>query len=423
MVSIEVAKHQLSQERSAAVDSHSTSKSEKIIQLNEGLIQGHLTRMVRSTVEETLNQMLDAEADRLCNAEKYQRSDARKDSRAGHYQRKLHTKAGEVALDMPKLRRQTFETAIIERYRRREASVEESLIEMYLAGVSVRRIEDITEALWGTKVSPGTISNLNKKVYKHINAWRNRPIEEEFPYVYLDGIVLKRSWAGEVRNVSVLVAIGVNSHGYLKILGVAEGLKEDKAGCSGFMRHLKERGLKGVRLFISDACMGLVSSLEDYYPDSRWQRCTVHFYRNVFTDVPRKKMPDVAAMLKAILASEDKEAAQEKAQAVCRKLEAMRLNQAAAKVRESIVETLNYYHYPAKHWRRIRTNNALERIMKEIRRRTRVVGAFPDGHSALMLCAARLRHIAGTQWGQKRYLNMELLKDLELEQQMEQAPA
>ena len=118
-------------------------------------------------------------------------------------------RAGEVKLKEPKLRRQTFETAIIERYRRREASVEETLIEMYLAGVSVRRVEDITEALWGTRVSPSTISELNKKVYKHIEAWRNRPIEGERPYVYLDGIVLKRSWAGEVRNVSVLVAIGV----------------------------------------------------------------------------------------------------------------------------------------------------------------------------------------------------------------------
>ncbi|WP_243374880.1 transposase, partial [Geotalea sp. SG265] len=160
--------------------------------------------MVRSTVEDTLNRMLDAEADRLCNAEKYQRHQARTDTRAGHYQRKLHTKAGEVTLNMPKLRRQTFETAIIERYRRREASVEEALIEMYIAGVSVRRVEDITETLWGTKVSAGTISNLNKKVYAKIEEWRNRPIKGEFPYVYLDGIVLKRSWAGEVTNVSVL---------------------------------------------------------------------------------------------------------------------------------------------------------------------------------------------------------------------------
>jgi transposase-like protein len=401
------------------VDKNSTPETGKIIQFNDAAIQDHLGEMVRSTVEDTLNQMLDAEANQLCNAEKYQRTDARTDTRAGHYQRNLHTKAGEVTLKVPKLRQQTFETAIIERYRRREASVEESLIEMYLAGVSVRRVEDITEALWGTKVSPGTISNLNKKVYKSIEEWRNRPINGEFPYVYLDGIVLKRTWAGEVNNVSVLVAIGVNEHGYRKILGVVEGAKEDKSGWSGFLRHLKERGLRGVQMFITDACMGLVESLGDFYPEAKWQRCMVHFYRNVFSVVPRKRMSEVAAMLKAIHASEDREAADQKAASVCEKLITMRLPKAAEKVEQSIVETLTYYRFPREHWQRIRTNNALERIMKEIRRRTKVVGAFPDGNSALMLCAARLRHIAGTRWGQKRYLNMELLKDQLMEEDME----
>jgi transposase-like protein len=401
------------------VKKNCTTDRDKIIQFNESAIQDHIGEMVRSTVEDTLNKMLDAEADKLCNAEKYQRNEARTDTRAGHYQRKLQTKAGEVTLNMPKLRQQTFETAIIERYRRRETSVEEALIEMYLAGVSVRRVEDITEALWGTKVSPGTISNLNKKVYKSIEQWRNRPIEGTYPYVYLDGIVLKRTWAGEVSNVSVLVAIGVNDQGYRKILGVVEGAKEDKAGWSGFLRHLKERGLKDVKMFITDACMGLVESLGDFYPDAKWQRCMVHFYRNIFSVVPRKKMSEVSAMLKAIHASEDREAADQKAACVCEKLRAMRLPQAAEKIEQSIAETLTYYCFPRQHWRRIRTNNALERIMREIRRRTRVVGAFPDGNSALMLCAARLRHIAGTRWGQKRYLNMELLKDQLLEEAMD----
>jgi transposase-like protein len=408
--------HNLPREGDTAVEKDYTQERGEIIRLNEGAIRSHLGEMVRSTVEETLNHMLEAEADRLCNAEKYQRSDARKDTRAGHYERKLHTKAGSVTLQVPKLRQQTFETAIIERYRRREASVEEALIEMYLAGVSVRRVEDITEALWGTKVSPGTISNLNKKVYEQIEAWRNRRIEEAMPYVYLDGIVLKRSWAGEVSNVSVLVAIGVSEEGYRKILGVCEGAKEDKAGWSGFLGHLKDRGLRGVRLFITDACRGLVESLGEFYPDARWQRCIVHFYRNVFSVVPAKRMSAVAAMLKAIHASEDRKAAIEKAEAVADKLETLKLREAAKKVRESILETFSFYDFPREHRIRIRTNNALERIMKEIRRRTRVVGAFPDGHSALMLCAARLRHVAGTQWGSRRYLNMDLLREQDLDQ-------
>ena len=153
----------------------------KVVQIDDRRIQDHLGELVRGTVEETLNTMLDAEADALCGAQRYERSPDRVDTRAGSYERSLHTKAGEVNLKVPKLRRQTFETAIIERYRRREASIEESLIEMYLAGVSVRRVEDITEALWGTRVSSGTVSNLNKKVYQHIEAWWNRPIEGEYP--------------------------------------------------------------------------------------------------------------------------------------------------------------------------------------------------------------------------------------------------
>jgi putative transposase len=386
-----------------------------VIRIDDERIKGHLDRVVRGTVEETLNALLDAEADRLCNAERYERTEARRDTRAGHYERNLETKAGEVRLKVPKLRRQTFETAIIERYRRREASVEEALIEMYLAGVSVRRVEDITEALWGTRVSPSTVSDLNKKIYATIDAWRNRPIEGTHPYVYLDGIVLKRTWAGEVRNVSLLVAMAVNAEGYREILGIVEGAKEDRAGWSGFLRHLKERGLQGVRLIISDACMGLAESAAEFYPDAGWQRCTVHFYRNVFSHVPRPKMREVAAMLKAIHAAEDVHAAREKAQAVIAKLREQRLTKAAELVETSVHETLAYYSFPEEHWRRIRTNNPLERILKEIRRRTKVVGAFPDGQSALNLAAARLRHVAGSEWSTKRYLSMELLKQHQTE--------
>jgi putative transposase len=387
----------------------------EVIRIDEGRIRDHLGEVVRGTVEETLNALLDGEADRLCGARRYERTEARQDTRAGHYTRKLQTKAGEVTLSVPKLRTLPFETAIIERYRRRESSVEEALIEMYLAGVSVRRVEDITEALWGTRVSPSTVSQLNQKIYGRIEQWRNRPIEGEHPYVYLDGICLKRSWGGEVRNVSVLVAVGVGRDGFREVLGVAEGAKEDKAGWSGFLRHLKARGLRGVRLVISDKCLGLVESLGEFWPEARWQRCVVHFYRNVFSVVPRGKVKEVAAMLKAIHAQEDRPEAAKKAEAVAAKLKGMRLGQAAELVREGAPETFNYYAFPQEHWRHLRTNNPEERIMREIRRRTRVVGAFPDGQSALMLVAARLRHIAGTKWGTRRYMDMGHLKEQERE--------
>ena len=348
-----------------------------------------------------------------------------KDTRAGHYRRTLHTTSGEISLKVPKLRNLPFETAIIERYRRRESSVEEALVEMYLAGVSVRRVEDITEALWGTKVSPSTVSKLNQDIYQRIEQWRNQPLEGPHPYVFLDGIVLKRSWAGrslrdllahatgagEVRNISVLVAIAVNSEGYREIIGVAEGAKEDKAGWSSFLAHLKERGLRGTQLFISDKCMGLVESVAEYYPEARWQRCVVHFYRNVFSIVPKGMVREVTAMLKAIHAQENREQALAKAEYVESKLAEMKLPKASTMVAEGIHETLQYMYFPDEHWRHIRTNNPLERVMREIRRRTRVVGNFPDGNSALMLVAARLRHIAGSTWGTRRYLNTDLLRN------------
>jgi transposase-like protein len=284
--------------------------------------------------------------------------------------------------------------------------VEEALIEMYLAGVSVRRVEDITEALWGTKVSPSTISEMNQKVAVKIEAWRKRPIEGPHAYVWMDGLWLKRSWGGEVRNVAVLVAIGVNGEGYREVLGVMEGAKEDKDSWLNFLKHLKERGLKGTELFVSDKCLGLVESLGEVYPEARWQRCVVHWYRNVFTVTPRNKVKEVAAMLKAIHAQEDREAALQKAKEVEKKLLTMKLAKAAQIVREGIQETLSYMSFPREHWIKIRTNNPLERIMREIRRRTRVVGCFPDGESAMLLVAARLRHIAGTRWATKMYLKI-----------------
>jgi transposase-like protein len=259
-------------------------------------------------------------------------------------------------------------------------------------------------------VSPSTVSDLNKKIYGTIEAWRNRPIEGEHPYVYLDGIVLKRSWAGEVRNVSLLVAIGVNESGYREILGICEGAKEDKTGWSAFFKHLKERGLKGVRLITSDACIGLAESAVEFFLEAAWQRCVVHWYRNIFSHVPSTKVREI----KAIHAGEDIVAAREKAVRVIEKLRGLRLSRAAELVEATVEETLTYYAFPQEHWRRIRTNNPLERILREIRRRTRVVGAFPDGQSALNLAAARLRHIAGTAWSTKRYLNIELLKDQQM---------
>ena len=334
----------------------------QIITINEEGVRSELGALVRQTVEETLNALLDAEADELCKASKYERSAERASTRAGHYTRTLHAAAGPLKLKVPRLRNVPFETAIIERYKRRETSVEESLIEMYLAGVSVRRVEDITQALWGTRVSPQTVSNLNKKIYGKIDEWRNRPLNGTYPYVYMDGIWLKRSWGGEVKNVSVLVALGVNENGDREIIGVSEGAKEDKASWSGFLRELKERGLKGVRLFISDKSLGLVESLPDFYPEAAWQRCAVHFYRDIMKAVPKTKVEEVMRLVKTIHSQESRASSEAKATFAAEKLKEMKLNKAAGIIEKGASETLSYYGFPPQHWKHIKTNNLLERI-------------------------------------------------------------
>lgn len=392
--------------------------SKKIITLNEGAIKQELGDLVRQSVEDTLNVLLDEEADRLTNASRYERTEERVDTRAGSYKRKLLTKAGEVELKMPRLRTLPFETAIIKRYQKREISVEEALVEMYLAGVSVRRVEDITEALWGAKVSAGTVSKLNQKVYVKIDQWRQRKLLMAYPYVYLDGIYLKRNWGGNYENVAILVAMAVNEDGQREVIGAAEGGKEDRESWLNFLVSLKERGLTGTQLFIGDKCLGLLDAINTVFPDAGYQRCTVHFYRNVFTVVPRSKVKEVAAMLKAIHAQEDREAAKEKAKAVAQKLRDMKLKEAAKKVEDSVLETLTYMKFPREHWMRIRSNNAIERLNREIRRRTRVVGAFPDSNSALMLVCARLRYMESSLWGAKCYLNMKHLQNYEVKEEV-----
>ena len=390
-----------------------------IIQLNQAEIKSQLGDLVRQSVEDTLNAMLDAEADQITQAHKYERTEKRLDTRAGHYNRKLATKAGEVTLRVPKLRTLPFDAAIIERYKRREESVEEALIEMYLAGVSVRRVEDISEALWGAKVSPGTISNLNQKAYVQIEEWRNRKLEVEYPYVYLDGIYLKKNWGGTIENIAILVALGVNSAGNREIIGAAEGGKEDKESWLKFLRSLKARGLSGTRVMVGDKCLGLVEAIREVFPDTKYQRCIVHFMRNVFCNVPRTRGKEIGAKLKAIFAQEDREACLRKAEEVAQFLRDNKMKTAASTLESGIQEALTYTNYPHEHWLKIRSNNGIERINREIRRRTNAVGAFPDGNSALMLVCARLRFISASEWGVKTYLNMERLYEMERERETE----
>ena len=385
--------------------------SKEIIQFDQAMFETKLDAMVRDKVERIVNAMLDEEADLIANAARYERSDGRKAYRAGHYARRFTVKAGRLGLKVPKLKGALFESAVIERCRRREQSVEESLIDMYLAGVSTRRVDDISRLLWGGRMPSQTLSDKLRKVYDQIDEWRNRSLGGEYPYVFMDGVWHKRSWGGSVENVSVLVAIGVDDTGHREVIGVAEGMKEDKASWEQFIRSMIERGLKGVRLVVGDRCAGLVATVGEMLPQARYQRRMVHFMRNVLSKVPPTHREWASAALKAIFAMESRASALAKAEEVAREMESRRLKAAASCLREGIGETTTYLldEYPPEHRRRIRTNNMIERLNREIRRRTRVVGSFPDGRSALMLVCARIRYVTANDWSSRRYLDMSRL--------------
>ena len=219
------------------------------------------------------------QADEIAGAARYERSDGRRAYRAGHYGRDLTAKAGKMAVRVPKLKGAVFESAVIERYRGREESVEEALIDMYLAGVSTRRVDDISQALWGERMLSRTLSDKLRRVYAQIDQWRQRPLSQPYPYVFMDGVWHKRSWGGAVENVSVLVAIGVGSDGHREVIGVAEGMKEDATSWRNFIASLIARGPGGVRMVTGDRCAGLVNTVGELLPEAHHQRCMVHSMR------------------------------------------------------------------------------------------------------------------------------------------------
>lgn len=312
---------------------------EPIVTLNEESSKDDLRELVRKTVEDTPNGLLEEEAGDFVRAERHERT------------------------------------------AEREASVEEAMIEMYLAGVSTRRIEDASEILWGSSVSASTVSNLSEKAFEAAEAWRSRPLERAYPYVYVDGIHLKRSWDGSYENVAVMVAIGVNDDGYRKVIGAAEGFAESAECWREFLSWLKSRGLRGVRMFAGDKAAGMVGSIAEVFPDAAYQRCTVHFYRNVLAKVPKSKRPRVAAMLKAVHATESREASEAKALEVADELEKSMLAEAAKVVRDGYAETLAYTRFPR-----------------------------GGTGAAYALVTARLKYVAESEWGSRRYLDVTLLE-------------
>ena len=396
-----------------AIGKEARARPAEIIQFDQAMFETKLDAMVRDKVEQIVNAMLDEEADLIANAARYERSDGRKAYRAGHYARRFTVKAGRLGLKVPKLKGALFESAVIERYRRREQSVEESLIDMYLAGVSTRRVDDISQLLWGERMPSQTLSDKLRKVYDQIDEWRNRPLGGEYPYVFMDG-VRRQALMGRVgRERERAGRHRRGRHGPPGGHRRGRGHEGGQGQPGQFIRSMIERGLKGVRLVVGDRCAGLVATVGEMLPQARYQRCMVHFMRNVLSKVPPTHREWASAAPEAIFAMESRASALAKAEEVAREMESRRLKAAASCLREGIGETTTYLldEYPPEHRRRIRTNNMIERLNREIRRRTRVVGSFPDGRSALMLICARIRYVTANDWSSRRYLDMSRLGD------------
>ena len=298
------------------------------------MFETKLDAMVRDKVEQIVNAMLDEEADLIANAARYERSDGRKAYRAGHYARGFTVKGRQARPQDPQVEGRGLRIRGHRTLPAQGAERRGSLIDMYLAGVSTRRVDDISQLLWGERMPSQTLSDKLKRVYDQIDQWRNRPLDSEYPYVFMDGVWHKRSWGGGVENVSVLVAIGVDADGRREVIGVAEGMKEDKAGWEQFIRSMIERGLKGVRLVVGDRCAGLVATVDSMLPKARYQRCMVHFMRNVLSKVPPTHREWASAALKAIFAMESRASALAKAETVASEMETRKLRAAANCLRE-----------------------------------------------------------------------------------------
>lgn len=389
---------------------------DKDVKISKEGIKDFIDSQIRQAVRETFQEIMESEMNAHIGADKSERTDDRLGYRNGHRTRELQTRVGTIDLMVPRDRDGLFETNIFERYRRAEVSLEEAMLEMYMAGVSTRKVADVTEALCGLRKSSSAQSDLNKRLYDKLKSWRERPLKGKHPYLYLDGFVVSVRLGEEAQNISLLVAISVNERGYREILGVMEGYREDKASWLEFMRLLKSRGLSGVKLLIADRHLGILSAAKECLPEVRYQRCKVHFMRNVLSKTPRKQGAAIALMLKAIYAQESREAAISKAKDVVSSLRTSRLNKAADILESGVEETTTFYHFPPTHWKRISSNNPIERVNREIRRRTNVVGSFPDTESCLMLVSARLRYIDNS-WTNRRYMDMELLSEMELEEE------
>jgi putative transposase len=361
---------------------------------------------MRSMLREMVNALMSADASAACGAGLGERSEERLNQRNGYRDRSLDTRMGTIDLQIPKLRHGTyFPGWLLEPRRRAEKALTSVIAEAYLLGVSTRRVEDLVQSLGIERISKSQVSLLARELDHTVKSFRERPLTTRFRYLWLDALVLKSREGGRIVNVACLVAVGVNEDGYREVLGIDVVTVEDGAGWLAFLRALKARGLKGVELVVADAHPGLGEAIASVLAGASWQRCRTHFMRNLLTRVPKAAQGFVATVVRSIFAQPDAESTREQRRRVVEQLEPRYPD--AAQLLADAEELLTFTNFPKEHWRQIWSNNPQERLNREIRRRTDVVGIFPNREAIVRLVGAVLCEIHDDWAVVRRYMTID----------------
>lgn len=367
---------------------------------------------LRDGIQLMTQMLIELEAEEKIGAGRHERTPERSNHRNGYRPRTWETRVGEIDLRIPKLRKGSFFPSLLEPRRRTEKALLAVVQEAYIDGVSTRKVDDLLKSLGLTGIDKSKVSRICKELDELVEQFRNRPLSGEYPYVWLDALYLKVRQNHRIVSLALVIALGVDTDGWRHILGFGLGASEEYAFWLDFLRTLVERGLKGVQLVISDAHEGLKAAISQVLTGATWQRCRVHFMRNVLAHVPKRDKALVAAAIRTIFAQPDREAAEQQLAEV---VQAMRRRwpQAAEILERAEDDILAYMAFPQKHWSRIYSTNPLERLNKEVKRRTNVVGVFPNQPSVIRLAGAILMEI-DDEWqaADRRYFSLETMHEL-----------
>jgi putative transposase len=375
----------------------------------EALVSGDRDLM-KVLMKEALQEVLDGEMTEFLGAGHGERSEDRTGYRSGYYSRGLVTRIGKLELRIPRDRNGEFSTALFERYQRSEKALVAALAEMYVQGVSTRKVKAITEELCGHSFSASAISQINKGLDEALARFAHRRLEEDYPYLILDARYEKVREQSVIQTRAVLIAIGINWEGQRQVLAVELANRESQTSWKDFLVRLKERGLSGVEFVVSDDHAGLKRAIGEVLMDAAWQRCYVHFLRNALDHLPRKADDDVLQELRWIYDRRDIQEAQRDLAAWINKWSG-KYPKLVDWVEANIGETLTFYRLPRQHHKHLKSTNMLERLNEEIKRRTRVVRIFPNAESCLRLVRALCVETHEAWLEDNRYLNMALLAE------------